>query len=375
MLMRAAAQEYSWTLNYGGIALMWRGGCIIRSRFLGKIKEAFDNNPSSDQPAARRLLPRRDQEGAEGLAQRRRHGREAGHPGAGVQHRAGVLRPVPQRACCPPTCCRRSATTSARTPTSASTSRAASSSTPTGPARAARPRRRPTTSDARPAPARPRQRPPARIRAIRQAARSTSGLAMNSGNALLDEDPAHVVDHRVAHAAQRHDRIAAEVRRDDHVGCRQQHVVGADRLALDHVGRVAADLAGPERGDQRRLVEDLAAAGVDQDHAVVHRRELGRREHPRRLVRQRAVQRDHGALRQQVVEAHLLRVVGRDDAGVDVRVVGDHLGAVAQRQDPRHRLADRADADQADGRAVQIDAERDRRPPAPLAPPSPSRSR
>jgi len=37
MLLRAAAAEYGWTLNYGGIALMWRGGCIIRSRFLGKI--------------------------------------------------------------------------------------------------------------------------------------------------------------------------------------------------------------------------------------------------------------------------------------------------------------------------------------------------
>jgi len=45
-LMQAAAQEYKWKLNYGGIALMWRGGCIIRSAFLGKIKEAFDNNPS-----------------------------------------------------------------------------------------------------------------------------------------------------------------------------------------------------------------------------------------------------------------------------------------------------------------------------------------
>jgi 6-phosphogluconate dehydrogenase len=44
MLMRAAAKEYNWNLNYGGIALMWRGGCIIRSRFLGKIKEAFDAN-------------------------------------------------------------------------------------------------------------------------------------------------------------------------------------------------------------------------------------------------------------------------------------------------------------------------------------------
>jgi 6-phosphogluconate dehydrogenase len=45
-LMRAAAEEYKWKLNYGGIALMWRGGCIIRSAFLGKIKEAFDKNPS-----------------------------------------------------------------------------------------------------------------------------------------------------------------------------------------------------------------------------------------------------------------------------------------------------------------------------------------
>lgn len=42
MLMRQAALDYGWTLNYGGVALMWRGGCIIRSRFLGKIKEAFD---------------------------------------------------------------------------------------------------------------------------------------------------------------------------------------------------------------------------------------------------------------------------------------------------------------------------------------------
>ncbi len=46
MLMRAAAEEYGWNLNYGGIALMWRGGCIIRSVFLGKIKEAFDRDPS-----------------------------------------------------------------------------------------------------------------------------------------------------------------------------------------------------------------------------------------------------------------------------------------------------------------------------------------
>ncbi len=44
VLMREAAKEYGWDLNYGGIALMWRGGCIIRSAFLSKIKEAFDKN-------------------------------------------------------------------------------------------------------------------------------------------------------------------------------------------------------------------------------------------------------------------------------------------------------------------------------------------
>jgi 6-phosphogluconate dehydrogenase len=46
MLLREAATTYNWKLNYGSIALMWRGGCIIRSRFLGNIKEAFDNNPN-----------------------------------------------------------------------------------------------------------------------------------------------------------------------------------------------------------------------------------------------------------------------------------------------------------------------------------------
>ncbi|MES9963328.1 MAG: decarboxylating NADP(+)-dependent phosphogluconate dehydrogenase [Candidatus Sedimenticola sp. 20ELBAFRAG] len=45
MLMQEAAKEYGWNLNYGNIALMWRGGCIIRSRFLGNIKSAFDKTP------------------------------------------------------------------------------------------------------------------------------------------------------------------------------------------------------------------------------------------------------------------------------------------------------------------------------------------
>jgi len=44
-LMRAASAEHKWNLNYGEIAMIWRGGCIIRARFLGKIKTAFDKNP------------------------------------------------------------------------------------------------------------------------------------------------------------------------------------------------------------------------------------------------------------------------------------------------------------------------------------------
>lgn len=46
MLMQAAAQQYGWRLNYGGIALLWRGGCIIRSAFLGKIQEAYATEPA-----------------------------------------------------------------------------------------------------------------------------------------------------------------------------------------------------------------------------------------------------------------------------------------------------------------------------------------
>ena len=44
-LLSLAAREYEWELNYGSIALMWRGGCIIRAQFLGRIKEAFDADP------------------------------------------------------------------------------------------------------------------------------------------------------------------------------------------------------------------------------------------------------------------------------------------------------------------------------------------
>ena len=62
-LLRAASAEYKWNLNFGEIALMWRGGCIIRAQFLGKIKEAFDRNPSWPtccwSPTSSRSSPRR----------------------------------------------------------------------------------------------------------------------------------------------------------------------------------------------------------------------------------------------------------------------------------------------------------------------------
>ncbi len=79
MLMRAAAAEYKWNLNYGGIALMWRGGCIIRSRFLGKIKEAYDNNPKLTNLLLDDYFRGEIKTLPERLAQHRGDGGEEGH--------------------------------------------------------------------------------------------------------------------------------------------------------------------------------------------------------------------------------------------------------------------------------------------------------
>ena len=57
--LQAAATEHEWPLNYGDCALLWRGGCIIRARFLDRIKEAFDADAQPGKPAAGPLLPRR----------------------------------------------------------------------------------------------------------------------------------------------------------------------------------------------------------------------------------------------------------------------------------------------------------------------------
>lgn len=66
-MMRAAAKEFSWALSYGNIALMWRGGCIIRSRFLGNIKEAFDKNPTLTNLLLDPYFAQKIQECQEGL--------------------------------------------------------------------------------------------------------------------------------------------------------------------------------------------------------------------------------------------------------------------------------------------------------------------
>ena len=151
-LMNAMAKESGWEINNGGVALMWRGGCIIRSAFLGKIKEAFDRDPNLANLLLDPYFTARDRPRPGRLAAGLRRGRHPRHPAAGDDLGPGLLRRLPHATACRPTCSRPSATTSAPTPTSASTSPAASSSTPTGPAGAARRPRRRTTSDGAPSP-------------------------------------------------------------------------------------------------------------------------------------------------------------------------------------------------------------------------------
>ena len=98
MLLREAAKDQKWNLNFGGIALMWRGGCIIRSHFLGKIKEAFDKNPKLTQPAGGRLLQQDPERIPSLVAQgdRPRHRGRRAH--SRLLHGAGLLRRLPHGA-------------------------------------------------------------------------------------------------------------------------------------------------------------------------------------------------------------------------------------------------------------------------------------
>ena len=100
------------------------------------------------------------------------------------------------------------------------------------------------------------------------------GIGDDTGESAFNEDTAHVLDYRLPHATQGNDRITAEMRRDDDIGRFEQNVIAVERLALDNVGGVAADLAGFERGDQVGLLVDFAAAGIDEDDARTHQGNL-----------------------------------------------------------------------------------------------------
>jgi len=144
MLLRAAEKEHGWHLNLGGIALMWRGGCIIRSVFLGNIKAAFDKNPDLTNLLLDEFFSSALIKYQASWRKALIHAIESGVPtpafSTGLHSTMATARQVSRQ-----TCCRRSATSSARTPTSEWTSRAASSSTPTGPDTGARSPRESTT--------------------------------------------------------------------------------------------------------------------------------------------------------------------------------------------------------------------------------------
>ncbi len=131
-LMREAQKEYNWKLNFGEIAQIWRGGCIIRAAFLQKITEAYAREPAPGQPAPRSVLQQDGEEGPGELAQggRARGRMRRARPRPSARRSPTTTATAPPG--CRPTSCRASATISAPTPTSAPTSRAGSSSTWTG---------------------------------------------------------------------------------------------------------------------------------------------------------------------------------------------------------------------------------------------------
>jgi len=85
--IQAGAEEYGWTIDLGGLAAIWRGGCIIRARFLDDIRAAYTAEPGLPALLTAGLL-----------ALRRHHRDQARHPHPRVQHRFGLLRRTPRRA-------------------------------------------------------------------------------------------------------------------------------------------------------------------------------------------------------------------------------------------------------------------------------------
>ncbi len=96
--LQAAAKEYDWPLRFGEIALLWRGGCIIRAVFLERIKEAFDAKQPPENLLLAPYFKTAVRKAQTFVAQRGDDGRSAGHPHAGVFVRAGLLRRLSFRA-------------------------------------------------------------------------------------------------------------------------------------------------------------------------------------------------------------------------------------------------------------------------------------
>ena len=129
------------------------------------------------------------------------------------------------------------------------------------------------------------------------------------------------------------------------------------RLGAEHVDRRTAERAALQRCRQRHLIDDAAARGVDQHRALLHRRDAARVEQVARRVDQRHMQADHIGAGDHFVEAgeaHAARGKRRV-VGVHHRVEGDHVHADALRE-LRGQLADRAEADQAQGLAADLAA-------------------
>ena len=82
MLTREASEQNGWNIDYGATALLWREGCIIRSRFLGDIRDAYAQNPGLAFLGNAPLLPATTANRAAALAQNRRQSDRSGHPGA-----------------------------------------------------------------------------------------------------------------------------------------------------------------------------------------------------------------------------------------------------------------------------------------------------
>ncbi len=96
MLMQDASKEYKWNLNYGGVAMVWRGGCIIRSAFLGDIKKAFDKDPNLANLLLDDYFKGVILRLPGSMAARCHQGDRTRRSGAGIHDRAGILRRLPQ---------------------------------------------------------------------------------------------------------------------------------------------------------------------------------------------------------------------------------------------------------------------------------------